>query len=408
MKLVIVIPALNEEESIEKIIRRCLAARKDIIEKTFVDEVDITVVSDGSTDNTVPFAQKYIEEIDLIIFEKNKGYGAAIKEGWGRSDADLLSFLDADGTCDPLFFVNLCNTLEEKEADILLGCRLNENSEMPLLRRFGNNIFALLLSSISSTRIKDTASGMRVVRKTALNKIYPLPDGLHFTPAMSARAVLSGDLVIEEIDMPYEEREGESKLHVLKDGIRFLKIILGTAFLYRPNFFFNVAFFVFLLIGSGLIFSPFLYYIENTRVEDWMIYRFVLSGLSFIIATLFLTASALSERIVRIALDDTSRDDNFSFLYQIMTSRVLIIFNFLILFAGIFLTYKSIIERLVTGATTEHWSRYIVMGTLIAIAFCFFVFKLINHFLSRIQERRDYLNSTINTVSTQPTVTHSN
>ena len=106
MKLEIVIPAFNEEQSIKSIVQRCIDSKIHIIKETKVKEVSITVVSDGSTDNTVKHAKKFGEMIKLIEFKENKGYGAAIKKGWKDSNADLLSFLDADGTCDPLFLVN--------------------------------------------------------------------------------------------------------------------------------------------------------------------------------------------------------------------------------------------------------------------------------------------------------------
>ena len=233
MKLLIAIPALNEEESIESIIKRTLAARENIIRNSPVDEVDITVISDGSTDRTVELARCFEDRIHIIVFKKNRGYGAAIKEGWRQSDADLVGFVDADGTCDPNFFAVLCKTLIEKNVDVTLGCRMNPKSEMPLVRKIGNTIFALMLTMFSSARIRDTASGMRVVKRSSLPKLMPLPDGLHFTPAMSARAILSQDLRIEEIDMPYRERVGRSKLSVWQDGIRFLKVFIESAALYR-------------------------------------------------------------------------------------------------------------------------------------------------------------------------------
>ena len=172
-KLLIVIPALNEEDSIASIIERCLAASPEIVAETGIRAVDVTVVSDGSTDQTVEIASRYLEWIDLIVFEKNKGYGAAIKEAWRRSDAELLGFLDADGTCDPTFFVPLCNAVLRDGVDVALGCRLNNDSEMPMLRRVGNTLFASLLSALSSSRVRDTASGMRVVRREALEHLYP-------------------------------------------------------------------------------------------------------------------------------------------------------------------------------------------------------------------------------------------
>ena len=137
MKLLIAIPALNEEESIESIIERTLQARESICANSPITEVAITVVSDGSTDRTVERASRYTDSIHLIIFPQNKGYGAAIKEAWRQSDADLLGFLDADGTCEPKFFATLCKTAVAEGADVVLGCRLNANSQMPLIRRVG-------------------------------------------------------------------------------------------------------------------------------------------------------------------------------------------------------------------------------------------------------------------------------
>lgn len=237
MKLLIAIPALNEEGSIEAIIERSLQARADITARSPVTFVDITVVSDGSTDRTVSLARKYTDRIKLIVFQENRGYGAAIQQAWLESDAELLGFLDADGTCEPRFFGDLANALFSEDADIVLGSRLNENSEMPLIRRTGNVLFAGLLTLLSGQSIRDTASGMRIVRREAFARLRPLPSGLHFTPAMSARALLDRDarLKLIEIDMPYHERVGESKLKVGKDGLRFLKVITKTAVRYRPD-----------------------------------------------------------------------------------------------------------------------------------------------------------------------------
>jgi hypothetical protein len=77
---------------------------------------------------------------------------------------------------------------------------------------------------------------MRVVRREAYGKLKPLPNGLQFTPAMSARALLDrgAKLKLIEMDMPYHQRIGDSKLKVGKDGVRFLNVLLATAIKYRP------------------------------------------------------------------------------------------------------------------------------------------------------------------------------
>ncbi len=124
----------------------------------------------------------------VIVFRENRGYGAAIKEGWRIGRGTLLGFLDADGTCDPRYFASMCETALTEDADIVLGSRLGPNSKMPKVRRLGNRIYAFLLGLLCGRAITDTASGMRVVRRRSLKYLYPLPDGLHFTPSMSASA----------------------------------------------------------------------------------------------------------------------------------------------------------------------------------------------------------------------------
>ena len=94
-------------------------------------------------------------------------------------------------------------------------------------------VFAGLISLISRQRITDSASGMRVFRREALEKLYPLPDGLNFTPIMSTRA-LHEDVRMVEVAIPYSERVGRSKLSVVRDGTRYLQTITWTALNYNP------------------------------------------------------------------------------------------------------------------------------------------------------------------------------
>jgi len=151
---------------------------------------------------------------------------------------------------------------------------------MPALRRVGNIFFALLLSLFSSARVRDTASGMRVLRRSSLRKLLPLPDGLHFTPAMSARGLMRRDLKIAEIDMPYHEREGKSKLRMMKDGTRFLKAIMDAVFLYRPSRPLAILAIICLAVAVSLMVMPIIHYVQTRTVAEWMIYRFVVSGLA--------------------------------------------------------------------------------------------------------------------------------
>jgi len=394
MKLCIVIPALNEEDSIEKIIVRSLEAKEYIINNSDVTNVSVTVVSDGSTDKTVELANKHIDNIHLIVFPENKGYGAAIKQGWLESDADLLSFLDADGTCNPQFFADLANLVTKEKSDVALGCRLNKDSKMPLTRRFGNTLFSILLTYLASEKVKDTASGMRVVRRTILPELMPLPDGLHFTPAMSARALLSESIRIKEKDMPYEERDGESKLHIWKDGVRFLRVILETAILYRPNRLLSLTGSLFLLLGIALLIIPVVHYLQESVIEDWMIYRLIVSNLLGITSLLFFSASFITEKMVSLTVSKPITGASAkSWISKIYESKIIWAVPVLGTLLGLFLIGDSLIDRLLIGETYEHWSRYVAMSFFISVAFIILATKSIEHVLRLIGARLSYIQS---------------
>jgi glycosyltransferase involved in cell wall biosynthesis len=394
VKLLIVIPALNEAEAIEDIIVRSLEARRHIIENSPVDDVQITVVSDGSTDETVSRASAYKDRIDLIVFDKNRGYGAAIKEGWRRSDADLLGFLDADGTCDPMFFAPLCQALVEQDADVALGCRMTNESEMPRLRRVGNTIFASILTVFSSARVKDAASGMRVVRRTSLPRLMPLPDGMHFTPAMSARAVLGEDLRLVELDMAYKERVGTSKLSVARDGLRFLRVILTTAFLYRPGRVLISIGLVFGLIGGAIILPSAIYYVRDQKVQDWMIYRFTVSNILILGGLLAVCCGYIANTVVDLALSNRESGGVQAGMRRFFRHRLFWLAPISCLTAGGLLVLSSAVRYVETGTVDTHWSRFLTMSLLVGVALVLVATKIIDWFLTLVRGRLRYLAET--------------
>ncbi len=404
-KLLIAIPALNEEESIAATIERTLQARQAIVSHTAVSEVEVTVVSDGSTDRTVEIAQRYEPHIKIIVFPVNRGYGAAIQEAWRQSDAELLAFLDADGTCDPNFFVDLCGKLCDEQADVVLGCRLHAGSKMPWIRRLGNTLFALLVSLFSSKRVRDTASGMRVVRRESLWKLSPLPDGLHFTPAMSARALLSRGVRITEIDMPYHEREGKSKLQVGKDGLRFFRVILETAFLYRPSRPLGILGLALLAAAMALMIMPSVHYARHLSVLEWMIYRFVVSHFLGVTAFLLFSASYLTDKMVRIGLaSDSAAEVNSGPLAAFLRSPPFWLVPLSLLGAGVALVIPSFLELVRTGATYEHWSRFIAMSFLFSVATILLVTRGVDYVLDLLANQLEYLRSEQNVRVAERTV----
>ncbi len=392
MKLLIAIPALNEEKSITGIVERSLAARQEIIDRTGITAVDVTVVSDGSTDATVERARAFGNRIKLIVFETNRGYGAAIKEAWRQSDADLLGFLDADGTCDPAFFAELCQRALQEDADIVLGCRLNPDSRMPPLRWLGNATFGLLLTVFASRRVRDAATGMRVVRRASLPQLMPLPDGMHFTPAMSARAILSEDLKILESDIPYHDRQGASKLQVIRDGFRFLRVIVDAALLYRPSRPLFLIGLVFTGFATVLMTRPALYYLNYRALQEWMIYRFVVSSLALTSACLLFSSAYLANKTVALVIPGRSGArppadllQGFFGNYWFWTVPVLLFGG------GVALVIPSLLELVHTGATYEHWSRFIAMSTLLSCALILVVTRVVDYALGLIAAELAFL-----------------
>lgn len=229
--LSVCIPAYNESAGIAETIRRCLAC-EPALKKAGIDAFELIVVDDGSRDDTVEWVRQF--PVRLIQHPANRGYGAALKTGFSAARYDLVGFLDADATYPPESFPELCQPVLKGDADLAIGSRMSgADSRMPLTRRIGNYFFARLLTLIGRTYVSDTASGMRVFRKTVLDLLMPLPDGLNLTPVMSTRAAHEAVRVLE-VPIPYEERRGRSKLNVVKDGFRFLETIIWTSMMYNP------------------------------------------------------------------------------------------------------------------------------------------------------------------------------
>jgi glycosyltransferase involved in cell wall biosynthesis len=230
--LSVVIPAYNEEDGIAAIVDRVLAT-EPALRAAGVNALECVVVDDGSSDRTAEIVEGYVERGVRLIRQPNRGYGGALKTGFHAARGELLGFLDADSTYPPEYFPQMCRVALDG-ADVVIGSRMaGASSEMPLVRRVGNAIFATLLSLVAGVRISDSASGQRVLRREVLPLLYPLPDTLDFTPAMSTRA-LHEDLRMVEVAIPYKERSGRSKLSVVRDGLRFFKSIVWTALTYNP------------------------------------------------------------------------------------------------------------------------------------------------------------------------------
>jgi glycosyltransferase involved in cell wall biosynthesis len=385
-KLAIIIPALNEEKSIKQIIQRCLDIESNLSEQTKVKKLEVIVVSDGSTDNTVSYAQCF-NHIKLIIFKENQGYGAAIKAGFSSTDANYLAFIDADNTCDPNYFIQMCHLLDLGQADVVLGSRLNNKSKMPFIRRVGNMIFAKILATFSQQKITDSASGMRVLKREVLSQLYPLPDGLHFTPAMSAKALMLGNIKLTELPMAYHERTGQSKLSVIRDGWRFLKAIMGAIGYLRPSKLTNPICFLFGIIVLIYLVTPLNYLFKGHEIADWMIYRFLFVLTITTLINLIYCTSIASQCIINLNFKQNSDFEkvNTSIKGKKRVKFLVIILSFISIISLLTLS-PGIESYLVSGKIFKsdlHWSSVVfAAGSLINLAISsasLFIIKQINY-----------------------------
>ncbi|MEQ1907644.1 MAG: glycosyltransferase family 2 protein [Vicinamibacterales bacterium] len=225
------IPVYNESDGIAETLQRCLAC-EPALRDIGVGALEVIVVDDGSKDDTAALVRQF--PVRLIQHGTNRGYGAALKTGFASARYDLVGFLDADATYPPEYFPALCRAAIENGAQLVIGSRMaGAETEMPLVRRLGNLVFARLVTLIGRATVTDSASGMRVFRRDALDILLPLPDGLNLTPVMSTRA-LHEEIQIVEVPIPYRQRKGNSKLHLFRDGVRFLETIVWTAMTYNP------------------------------------------------------------------------------------------------------------------------------------------------------------------------------
>jgi hypothetical protein len=187
---------------------------------------------------------------------------------------------------------------------------------------------------------------------------------------MSSRALLNGLRVIE-IPMRYEERVGISKLSVLHDGVRFLRAIIEGVLCYRPERIFLIGFTLCLLSSILLAAYPIEFYWHNSRVEEWMVYRFVVCFFLGSAGLLSLSAAALVHRMK--GLGPRPRDgDTFwtAALSKLFSGKRLAVLTGGAVVFSVVLLWPGIAEYITKGqVTTLHWSRVIVGSFGLLLAF---------------------------------------
>jgi glycosyltransferase involved in cell wall biosynthesis len=222
--LSIIIPVLNEEQTIGIVLDRIKRTLKDLSE-----DFEIIVVDDGSTDTTWEIAQMHARQISGARIIRNistTGYGSALKAGLFQAKGKYLAFLDADNTYPPEEIPYMLK--QAKKGSLVVSSRFSlSRNGMSFVRKLGNLIFAATVTILTGKAITDVGSGLRVFDRSLLRIVTDLPNDLSFTPAMTVKSVLYG-FSYTEVRIAYGQREGKSKLNLLRDGWAFFKTIILT------------------------------------------------------------------------------------------------------------------------------------------------------------------------------------
>ena len=217
--ITVIIPCLNEEQGIEKVLR----AMPD-----FVDEV--IVVDNNSTDRTSEVAAALGAK---VIREDVRGYGRAYKRGFAVATKDLIVTLDGDQSYPVDALSYLLEAFLHLEVDFLNASRfpVRDSHAMSLRSKVGNLILALAMSLLYFRWVRDSQSGMWVFRRSILKDMKLESDGMAFSEEIKIEALRNPQVRFGEISIMYSSRLGESKLNPWRDGVQNLLFMAKKRFL---------------------------------------------------------------------------------------------------------------------------------------------------------------------------------
>jgi dolichol-phosphate mannosyltransferase len=262
VKIAIVIPALNEELGIGKVldeIHGTLDGHKlrvsDMLNTVVVPlKPEVVVVDGGSTDSTASVTKSHGE---VLVRQRGRGYGHALVTGFSYAieafDPDVLVMIDADGTYDVADIPRLLLPILSDEADLVLGNRFAglQPGAMTSTNRIGNRVISWVARHFLGVHVSDTQCGLRALSPDVVKLFNGYANGMSFATEMLADAEQAGAR-IAEVSIVYRPRIGETKLDPLHDGARILSIIMRLLRDYKPLLFFGGLGFIFALTGLAL------------------------------------------------------------------------------------------------------------------------------------------------------------
>ncbi|MDD3238344.1 MAG: glycosyltransferase family 2 protein [Candidatus Gastranaerophilales bacterium] len=227
MEISVVIPCLNEEETLKICIEKCFKAFKNLGIKG-----EVIIADNGSNDNSIVIAQNEGANVINVI---EKGYGNALRGGFKAATGKYLVMGDADNTYDFLEIPLLYNELDE-DTDMVIGSRLKGNIEkraMPPLHRYvGTPVITALINLLYGTKISDSQCGMRLIKKEAIEQLNLQSTGMEFASELIIKFA-KAKMKIKEIPISlHKDIEGRTPhLNPIRDGLRHLRLILKSLFI---------------------------------------------------------------------------------------------------------------------------------------------------------------------------------
>ncbi|MEO8021000.1 glycosyltransferase family 2 protein [Polaromonas sp.] len=285
----IVIPARNEAAGLAKLLP-ALVAR-------VLQRAEIIVVNDGSDDDTISVCADH--GVRVLSHRYPKGNGAAIKTGARAATGDILIFMDADGQHQPEDIPRLLEQFNQ-DCDMVVGAR-QSGSQAGLHRAAANDIFSRFASWMVMQPIADLTSGFRVVRASKFRQfLYLLPNGFSYPTTITMSFFRAGySVVYVPIHSP-RRSSGASHIHPLRDGLRFLLIIIKIGTLFSPQK-------LFLPISAGFFFTGLAYYVYTYLTAG----RFTnMSALLFISAIFTFLIGIVSEQISALHYKNIDTNDH--------------------------------------------------------------------------------------------------
>ena len=217
-KITVVIPCLNEEQGVEKVLRKM---------PDYVDE--IIVVDNGSTDRTALVAASFGA---TVIHEDERGYGRAYKAGFAQATGDVIITLDGDQSYPPDAISYLLEAFLHLDVDFLNASRfpVRDSAAMSFKHRIGNLILSLAMSVLYFRWVRDSQSGMWVFRRAILADMKLESDGMAFSEEIKIEALKRRRMGFAELSILYTSRLGEVKLNPWRDGFYNLWFLLKKRF----------------------------------------------------------------------------------------------------------------------------------------------------------------------------------